>query len=157
MLVCPIFSYKKQLFQLYFPLYASVCLWSTLTDNLTPISLLSYSSVQFNWCSNAGWFWLFLLVKYLDCFHIFGEKKFSCNCLNIYFYAFAQPVLTTWHPHSPSPIVPYSLIDVRTLVAFSFVCLFFSKKHFQLYFPAYASVCLWSTLTNNLTRTSSLP
>ena len=49
----------------------------------------------------------------------------------MHFYAFGQPFLTTCHTYSPSPTVPYSLIDIRTLVGFSLFPLFFWKYIFS--------------------------
>ena len=63
-------------FQLYFPAYASVWLWSTPTDNLTPISPFPYSSVQFKWCSNVGCFFRFFPYQN-DRFFYFKKQTFS--------------------------------------------------------------------------------
>ena len=90
-----------------------VCLWSTLNDNWTPMSPLPYSSVQFNWCSNVGWFFLFFPMKTLD-FLEFFRNTFSAlfPCVRI-----CMPLVNN----------PHRQLDTDILCALElyYVCAFF--------------------------------
>ena len=88
--------------------------------------LPSLTNVQFNWCSNVCWFFIFFPIKTID-FLYFVRNTFSTIFLRTHLYAVCQPSLTTWHPYPLCPRVIFLRIfvfsPIKTVV--SSCCIFF--------------------------------